>query len=603
MKHTFSIFLLAAALCGFQLSLLTACGGCSARKADKKEQAAEQTAVQATVSESQQEADAHAVVIRPKESTLSREAEITASYLTLYEALSYNRDEESALAAAEVLAKDTGEGRMPADDWIACSMCFLEAKSVNAVPFLKLACTAWPDDPQLAMLYSEALADNTFIKEGIAYLNDFLARNPDKPRIIQQLGELLQKDNRPAEAVTILSAIKEKDRTQSSDLCLAQALMDSGNDKDALPVLKNILKKDPDMDEALAVEAFLFEKTGDYAAACRAYEKLQKKFTDNPEIYVRLIVNYLKLNNPTMALKWHQEGPKEDVHFHMTAASCFLQAKHYLQAERILKSVLAMKDAPDEAYLYLAGIAAMQRKDFNEALGLLGKVSDKSDAAGQKYLLQAEYLCNLGKYTEALASVHKITPAPETALLESRILMLSQKTDDAAACLKVAIQKWQDNASLRFALANLLAGAGSMKEAVDCMESVIKLDPANYQALNFVGFTLANENRDIPRALELLKKANELAPGQFYILDSLAWAHFRAGNLDEALKLIREAARLDTERDPEVCEHYGDITLAKGLKEEARRAYRRAIDSYKKNPDRDKDKSKQEALRKKLEAL
>jgi len=126
------------------------------------------------------------------------------------------------------------------------------------------------------------------------------------------------------------------------------------------------------------------------------------------------------------------------------------------------------------------------------------------------------------------------------------------------------------------------------------MESILKKEPDNFQALNYVGYTLAEENRDIERAIELLTKANALAPRQFYILDSLAWAHFRAGHLDQAWNLIREATQIDTTDDATVWEHYGDIALAKNIKSEAKNGYKRALAG---NPANAAD------IRKKLESL
>ncbi|MDO5537838.1 MAG: tetratricopeptide repeat protein, partial [Desulfovibrionaceae bacterium] len=64
---------------------------------------------------------------------------------------------------------------------------------------------------------------------------------------------------------------------------------------------------------------------------------------------------------------------------------------------------------------------------------------------------------------------------------------------------------------------------------------------------------------------------------QFYILDSLAWVHYRMGNFNLAWDLIREAVRLDSTSDPEIWEHYGDIARGRGLPDEARSGYRKAI--------------------------
>ena len=61
-------------------------------------------------------------------------------------------------------------------------------------------------------------------------------------------------------------------------------------------------------------------------------------------------------------------------------------------------------------------------------------------------------------------------------------------------------------------------------------------------------------------------------------MDSLAWALFKSGRLEEALSEIRRAVKLGDQVDPSIWEHYGDIAQRMGLKDEARKAYQKALD-------------------------
>ena len=97
--------------------------------------------------------------------------------------------------------------------------------------------------------------------------------------------------------------------------------------------------------------------------------------------------------------------------------------------------------------------------------------------------------------------------------------------------------------------------------------------------------TLAEENRDLEKALSLLTKADALSPDQSYIVDSLAWALYKLGRNEEALKAIRRAVKLDEHVDASIWEHYGDIALKMGLKDEARTAYQKALDLKPANAD------------------
>ena len=70
-----------------------------------------------------------------------------------------------------------------------------------------------------------------------------------------------------------------------------------------------------------------------------------------------------------------------------------------------------------------------------------------------------------------------------------------------------------------------------------------------------------------------------------YIVDSLAWALYKLGRNEEALTAIRRAVKLDEHVDASIWEHYGDIALKMGLKDEARTAYQKALDLKPANAD------------------
>ena len=123
----------------------------------------------------------------------------------------------------------------------------------------------------------------------------------------------------------------------------------------------------------------------------------------------------------------------------------------------------------------------------------------------------------------------------------------------------------------------LLDSLGKRDEAMKVMQGIIASHPEHYQALNYVGYSLAVQGKDLEHALELLQRADRLAPDQFFIVDSLAWALFRLGRTEEALQNIRRAVALVPSPEAEILEHYGDIAAAAGQKEEARKAYEQAL--------------------------
>ena len=66
----------------------------------------------------------------------------------------------------------------------------------------------------------------------------------------------------------------------------------------------------------------------------------------------------------------------------------------------------------------------------------------------------------------------------------------------------------------------------------------------------------------------MLKKAYEENPESHYILDSLAWAHFKKNNLQIASKLMEEVI-IRAPGEAISLDHLGDIYFAMGRKREA----------------------------------
>ena len=587
MKHapTLPTLALAALLCLAPTALLSACGGCSA----KHEKAGEE---KPRVQTSQPQPDRKStkapgpvllsgeMAVLPKQDTLTQDAEISAAYLSLMQALSH-ADEAGAVAAAEILANGKGELAMPANHWIEGALWFMERKSVNAIPFLRAATKARPEDTHLALLYAEALSDHNFGKEAMAVIDAFLAKNPKSPEALMQKGIILFKEKKPEEAIATFEAIGQFERSGFVEYYHARALMSLGRDEEALSHVRKAVKQLPEFEEALSLQAYLCERTGNIDEAMQAYEKLSTSPYAPRDVLLRLINLSLRQNKPTKALEYYKKGPEGDTAFQLLSASLFTEFRHYLQAERILKGIAERKDAPMEVFLFLADLTYEQRRDLDASLAWLERVPDNSDFAQRKLLLKAQLEARARQYTKALATIEKaeklFAPVPELVTMKARVLANMEKKNEAMALAREGLAKWPDSTDIAFLLGTLLAEAEQKDEALKVMEGIIAKDDTNYLALNYVGYSLAEANVEIDRAITLLTRANALAPNQFFILDSLAWAHFRAGNLDLAWKYIREAVKLDNSQDAEIWEHYGDIALARGERAEAREAYKKAL--------------------------
>lgn len=113
--------------------------------------------------------------------------------------------------------------------------------------------------------------------------------------------------------------------------------------------------------------------------------------------------------------------------------------------------------------------------------------------------------------------------------------------------------------------------------AVELMERALAVDDSNFDALNYIGYTWAEEGTNLERAEEYIRRALFLRGDDGNILDSLAWVLYRQGRHEEALDVQLRAAELVPD-SAVVWDHLGDIQHALGRVDEALESWERALE-------------------------
>ena len=97
----------------------------------------------------------------------------------------------------------------------------------------------------------------------------------------------------------------------------------------------------------------------------------------------------------------------------------------------------------------------------------------------------------------------------------------------------------------------------------------------NAEALNALGYTLADRTDRYAEAQVLIEKALRLQPDSPAFLDSLGWVQHRLGRDVEALRNLRRAFSLL--KDPEIAAHLGEVMWLHGDKDGARAVWKEGL--------------------------
>jgi tetratricopeptide (TPR) repeat protein len=215
--------------------------------------------------------------------------------------------------------------------------------------------------------------------------------------------------------------------------------------------------------------------------------------------------------------------------------------------------------------------AAEMRHDDATAAQWLARV-DAKDADLQVIALRASLLARQGKLSEARAMVRAApasTPAEQRyrLLTEVQLLLDNKKFEDARVLLSKANAEQPDDVDLIYQEAMVNERLNHLDEMERLLRRIIVLQPNNSQALNALGYSLADRNLRLEEALGLVQQAHALSPTDPFIVDSLGWVLFRMGRYDEATSFLNQAYA--SRKDTEIAAHLGEALWANGKRDEA----------------------------------
>jgi predicted Zn-dependent protease len=238
---------------------------------------------------------------------------------------------------------------------------------------------------------------------------------------------------------------------------------------------------------------------------------------------------------------------------------------------------LTPRDPEIDAYLVQANLTARR---FARAETLAREALARDPNQPRLVRLRAQALLKAGKSADAnklLEDNVASQPQNREYVVGLADLYADQKrTADAVRMLEQARQTFGDDQALTMRLANVYEAAGQLDAAEKELRKLVSADPLDADALNSLSYMFADRGLRLDEAIELARRAVKVEPDNPAYLDTLGWALFKQGRIEEAEEPLRKAA-MSLTGNSVIQDHHGDVLSSRGRTAEAIAAWERAL--------------------------
>jgi Flp pilus assembly protein TadD len=196
------------------------------------------------------------------------------------------------------------------------------------------------------------------------------------------------------------------------------------------------------------------------------------------------------------------------------------------------------------------------------------------------------------EYEAALKNASKLQPQNVQVYKSLGGIYIHQKKfKEAKEVYKLSVQLAPGDAEAHFYLATACNELKESAEAEKELKKALELKPDFHEALNFLGYIYAEENRNLDQAETMIRKALEMQADNGAYIDSLGWVYFQKGKTKEAIQELEKASSLMD--DPVIFEHLGDAYLKLEDNQKAKLNWEKSLQL---DPGQEKVKEKLEKL-------
>jgi len=460
----------------------------------------------------------------------------------------FARDDKAALEAATL--------------WVEVAPTNHEARRVLAGLYLR----AGHVDEAVAQMRALFAALKTTPAQTYALLVEMLARERDQDLAFTAMERFVagQEDD-PLAQVALAS------------LALRRGALDR-----AANLLQRVLERNPDEQTAMLLYAQVLQSQGKAAEAAEQIAQALARHPDDAGLrvaYGRLLVAVKRYDEAIQEFRRVVDRNPENGEARYALALLLLQAEKLDDAEQQLRAIASRGTRQLSARFYL-GQLAESRERLDEAISWYRQV-DQGEHYLDAQVRLGVLLARQGRIDQArqhLQSVETSNTKDQVRLflVEAELLADAGRYADALAVQDLALSEFPDDVDLLYARAMLAEKMNRLDLLERDLRAILAREPNHVQALNALGYTLADRTDRYQEAHDLVARALAQRPDDYYILDSMGWVLYRMGRNEEAVVYLRRAVA-ESGGDAEVAAHLGEVLWVMGDQAGARAVWEAAL--------------------------
>ena len=457
-----------------------------------------------------------------------------------------------------------------------------------------------PDSPQGLRTVTVLLVSTKRVDEAAPYIAKLLQGKDQAPGGFMQLGQLLTQNSDKGANLRVVRKLAEPyPDLAEAHFAIAQAAFAATDEPLALVELTRASSIRPGWDLPVIFEAQILRKRSPAEAIARLGGFLDKYPTarDVRLNYARILVAEKRYPEARTQFERLLSLHKDDAEAIYGVGILAMQAKDYSTAEANLTRLLEVGFRDPNGLRFTLAQLAEEQKDWPRAIGWYDSIK-RGEHAMPARMRTANALAKQGKIDEARKYLQQVNGGEgervQLQIAEAQLLRDAQLHKDAFDLLGKALEANPKQPDLMYDYALTAEKLNRIDLLETNLRELIQIKPDHAHAYNALGYSLADRNERLPEARKLIEKALELAPEDYYIMDSMGWVLYRMGDLKGAAQQLRRAWQ--GRPDGEIGAHLGEVLWVLGEHAEAEGIWREALEA---SPDSDTLKQTIQRLKKK----